>query len=308
MMAGKADTRVRFLGAYAARKDLLGVLAYPVTLDEQEAEFTRFYTTNFQRWAQKAFEFDVVSIGYGESSQGLAFWLLGKRGQVIVTSPSGQTTEQIRDAGTGPGKLGYVNSLRIIGNRVFVCGYQRQIYERVKGSWVHIDDGVLADESVEGVSLNDIEGNASGALCAVGAEGEIAVADGSRWSLLDSPTNAHLYALCVDGEGRFCAAGANATVVRGDGAAFEVLCAGQPAIGSLWDIAWFGEQLVVSATAGLFVVRAGTLAPFDPPLPRKPVGYKLASCNGRLWFVGTHKIFCLEGKKWEEWRCPDNAP
>jgi hypothetical protein len=297
------ETRVRFLGGHAARTDLLGVLAYPVACDETEEEFTRFYTSNFQRWGQNPYDFDIVSVSYGESNHGLAWWLLGKRGEVVSMNRSGQTIEQIEDAGTGPGKLGYVSSLKIINGRMYVCGYQRQIYERINGKWTHIDADVLADESVAGVSFHDIDGNAAGVLCAVGFKGEIAISNGGPWSLIDSPTNEHLEAICVDGDGKFCIAGDNATVIRGDGAdVWEILCCGQRGIEALWDIEWFNGQLVVSATQGLFVVRDGGLLPFEPSVPGNPAGYKLCSRDDRLWFIGTEHIFCLENGKWVEWR------
>jgi hypothetical protein len=308
-MASKKNTRVRFLNGYAAKADLLGVLAYPVALDEHEVEYTRFFMTNHQRWVQTPFELDLVSLSFGDGDHGPCWWLLGKRGQVIAFNSSATTQEQIGDAGTGPGKLGYVNSIRIIAGRMFVCGYRRQVYERVNGSWVHRDAGLVAGEDVIGVSLNDIDGNASGALCAVGNDGEIAFQAGAQWTLLDSPTNEHLHALCVDNKGKFCAAGANATVLRGDQSGFEVLCAGDPAdVGTLWDIEWFDGRLVVAATAGLFAVRKGSLVPFDPPLPPQVVGYKLTARDGRLWSIGTHQVFCLDGKTWQEWLCPDNVP
>lgn len=308
-MVSKKNTRVRFLGGYAAGRDLLGVLAYPAALDEHEVEFTRFFMTNKKQWVQTPFELDIVSLSFGESDHGKCWWLLGKRGQVIAFNSTATTQERIDDAGTGPGKLGYVNSLRIFAGRMFVCGYRRQIYERVGKHWVHDDAGLLADKDVKGVSLNDIDRNDQGEFCAVGSGGDIAFRAGNgAWELLDSPTNAHLYALCVDESGRFCAAGAGATIVRGNQSGFAVLTGGDDAIGNLWDIESYQGELVVSATTGLFTTRDGALVPFTPTLPKKVIGYKLTQFDGRLWCIGTHQVFCLDGGSWEEWQCPDNIP
>ena len=306
-MVSKKNTRIRFLVGYAPTPEWLGVLAYPVALDEHEVEFTRFVTTNNQRWVQTPFELDIVSLSFRDSAEGKFWWLLGKRGQVIALDAAHSTQEQIDDAGTGPGKLGYVNSMRIISNRIFVCGYRRQIYERIGSRWLHIDAGIVADESISGVSLNDIDGNPTGEMCAVGNDGEIAYRASVSWEMADSPTNAHLHAICVDGIGAFCAAGADGTVIRGDASGFQVLTSGQP-VGKLWDIEWYNDELIVSASTGIFKVSGQSLIPYDPPLPSKVVGYKLAVRDGRLWSIGTHQIFCLDGKTWTEWVCPDNKP
>jgi hypothetical protein len=303
------NTRVRFLGGYAAQPDLLGVLSYPVALDEHEVEFTRFIMTNQQKWVQMPFELDIVSLTFTDSSHGKAWWLLGKRGQVISFNSAGRTEELISDAGTGPEKLGYVTSMRLIGGQLFACGYRRQIYERTAGSWQHRDAGILADKATRGVSLNDLEGGPTGAICAIGNHGEIAMQSGADWTMLDSPTNQHLYAICVDDSGMFNAVGANGTVIRGDESGFEVVCSENPGqAGALWDIECFQGDLIASASAGLFLIKNGSLQPFSPAPPATMVGYKLTSNAARLWSVGTHQIYCFDGNEWQEWVCPDNAP
>lgn len=307
-MAKQKNTRVRFLGGYASSRDLLGVLSYPVALDEYEVEHTRFIMTNFKRWVQSPFECDIVSVTFGDGPHGKCWWLLGKRGQVFSFNSLGTTQEVIADAGTGSGKLGYVNCIKQIGGKLYACGYRRQVYERLDSGWIHHDAGILLGEDATGFSLNDLEGSGAGVLCAVGNDGEIATDAGSGWAMHDSPTNEHLYAICLDGSGLFCACGANGTVVRGNASGFEVMCSGETLTDPLWDIEWFNGDLVISASAGIFVVRDGTLLPFDNPAPPKHVGYKLTCSGGRLWSIGTYQIFCLEDKIWYEWICPDNGP
>ena len=306
-MTSSKNTHVRFLSGYAAKPDLLGVLAYPAALDQHDVEFTRFFMTNYNQWVQTPFDMDLVSVAYGDGDNGKCWWLLGKRGQVIAFNSTAKTQEQIADAGTGKGKLGYLSSLRIFTGRILVCGDGGQVYERVGGSWLHRDAGLVGDGDETGISLNDIECNAAGALCVVGDDGVIAVQHDGAWDRLDSPTNAHLNALCVDQSGKFCAAGAAGTVVRGDQSGFEVLASSEE-IGNFWDIEYFNGELIASATAGLFKLEKNSWVQFVPKLPPGVVGYKLTACDGRLWFVGTHQVFCLSGKTWKEWQCPDNTP
>lgn len=306
-MAKKQDTRVRFLGGYAPRKDLLGVLSYPVALDGQDVEHTRLFSATPNGWGQTPINADIVSIVFEDGPQGKCWRLAGKRGDIYTLRPSGMVEEKIPDAGTGPGKYGYLSSLKIINGKLFTCGVSRQIYEYTAAGWQHQDQGILIDHSSPDYhSLDDIAGISDGTLCAVGAKGEIAIKKNKVWTLLESPTNQHLHAVCTDDKNRFCAAGANGVVVRGTEDGFEVLCAGD-IDGGLWDIKFHNGELVVSASDGLFIVRDGVLTPFDKPAAPKHVGYKLATVNDVLWSIGTHQIFCLDGNSWSEWVCPDNA-
>ena len=307
-MAKKKNTRVRFLGGYAPRGDLLGVLSFPVGYDGHDVEHTRFFMVTPERWVHRAIEADVVSVTFEDGPEGKCWWLLGKRGVIYTIRPSGFSQEAIPDAGTGPGKFGYLCSIQLIGGKLYVCGYCRQMYERTSQGWIHRDQGILLDEDAMGYSLNDMAGNASGQLCAVGNDGEIAIGSSATWSLIDSPTNAHLYAICTDDEGRFYAAGANGTVLFGDVSGFQVICSGNDFADALWDIEYRQDEIVVSATPGLFVVRDGALVPFDSPPAPKHVGYKLATAGNKLWSIGTHQIYCLDNNDWEEWICPDNTP
>jgi hypothetical protein len=305
----KRNSQVRFLGAHAARADLLGILSVPVGYDGKDVEHTRFFMVTPEKWVHRPIESDIVSTVFEDGPQGKCWWLLGKRGDVHTIRPSGLGREQIADAGTGPGKLGYLSSLQRIHGSLCASGYGRQVYQRQGESWVHIDQGIVRGEDATGYSLNDIAGNPAGVLCAVGNDGEIAMRPaGGTWTMRDSPTHAHLHALCTDDRGRFCAAGANGTVIRGDAGRFEVLCMGQGFTDALWDIEFHDGEIVVSATPGVFVVRDGALVPHDKPAPPTHTGYRLTQAGGKLWSVGSHHIFCLDNGVWTEWVCPDNVP
>jgi hypothetical protein len=307
-MATKPNTRVRFLGGNVARPDLLGFLACPVVIDGTNEEHTRFFMVTPEKWFYKAIDADLVSATYVLETPARGWLLLGKRGDIYGVRSSGITQEQIPDAGTGPGKYGYLTSIKNINGRLLACGDCRQVYERTEDGWVHRDQGILLPADTMDQCLNDIAGNAQGHLCSVGDEGEIAIDTGHGWAMQDSPTNEHLYAVCTDDQGRFCAAGANGTVLRGTAEGFEVLCAGGDFDSALWDIKFHQGEIVVSATPGVFVVRDGALVPFDKPAAPTHVGYKLVTAGDILWSVGTHQIFCLDNGTWTEWICPDNAP
>lgn len=297
-MAKKKNTRVRFLGGYAARKDLMGILSFPVGYDGHDVAHTRFFMVTPERWVHRPIEADIVSAVFEDSADGKCWWLLGKRGVVYSIRPSGITEQKIMDAGTGPGKFGYLSSIKMIEGKLIACGYSRQVYEYTGEDWIHIDTGILQEEA----SLNDISGHA-GICCAVGNDGEIAIRSDNSWMMITSPVKEHLYAVCTDKKGRFYAAGANGTVVQGDAAGFSVLCSGG-IDGTLWDIVYYQGKIIVSATTGLFIAAEGSLRPLDHP---KHTGYKLSVVDDMLLSIGTDQIFSFENNTWKELICPDNV-
>lgn len=304
-MAKKKNTKVRFLGGYAARKNLLGILSYPVGYDGTDKEHTRFFMVTPEKWLHRPFDASIVSAVFENSANGKCWWLLDKRGMVHSIRPEGLTQQQIEDAGTGPGKYGYLSSIQLINEKLYACGYCRQVYEYTADGWKHIDDNILLAEDAMGYSLNDIAGYGD-VLCAVGNNGEIAIRSKNEWKLLASPTTEHLYALCSDGQGSFYAAGANGTIVKGNVSGFELLCSGDIS-DALWDIEYYQNNIVVSATSGLYLLQDGKLVPFNKPVAPAHVGYKLTVTEDMLISIGSHQIFSLENNTWKELICPDNA-
>ena len=130
MATKKKSTQVRFLGAHAVRADLLGVLSVPVGYDGRDVEHTRFFMVSADKWVHRPIEADIVSVTFEDGPEGKCWWLLGKRGDVHTIRPAGLSQETILDAGTGPGKLGYLSSIKLIDGELYASGYCRQVYRR----------------------------------------------------------------------------------------------------------------------------------------------------------------------------------
>lgn len=308
-MAKKSNskkTQIRFFGSCSPREDLLGVLGYPTVLDADGTEFTRFcMVRDREHWGRRDFTCDMVGVVHTSFDDIRCWWLADKRGQIHVMTASGISLEVINDAGTGPGKYGYLSSLKLINRTLYTCGFSRQIYRRTPGGWTHDDKGILADVDNLEYSLEDIAGLSDGTLCAVGWQGEIAIRQNNVWRLENSPTRSDLHAVCSDNDQYFYAAGEGATLVRGSASGFEVLSSGS-SDDTFWDIQMYRGEPVMSASSGLFCLRNDKLVPFDNPAPPKHVGYKLAVCGDLLWSIGTHQVFYLKDGQWIESICPDN--
>src|SRR5438552_5054119 len=113
----KATGGVSFIDGFSPRKELIGVVAYLNELNDQDAEFSRFYTILNGNWMHREIHQEIRSVVY--TKQGPAWWLLGKRGDVIQVTGSGVKSEAIVDAGTGPDKFGYLNRIVEVGGTLF---------------------------------------------------------------------------------------------------------------------------------------------------------------------------------------------
>src|SRR3954470_7396429 len=111
-----------------------------------------------EKSVHQSFEMDVVAALFEDNERGKGWWLLDKRGTVHTIRPTGITQQQIGDAGTGPGKYGYLTSIKMINDTLYACGYCRQVYTYTVEGWKHVDENILLPEDAMGYSLNDIAG------------------------------------------------------------------------------------------------------------------------------------------------------
>lgn len=88
MTAKPPDTSASFLAGHSASHGLLGVLAFPNMLTEDQ-EYCRFYTTMDGKWGVSDYSFDCKSLTYlrDPSSDYKAWWLLGRNGAAMTVQP-----------------------------------------------------------------------------------------------------------------------------------------------------------------------------------------------------------------------------
>ena len=301
------NAKVRFLGGASPRRNLFGVLAYPEALDGTDMEFTRFYMVKDGKWVHREFESDVVSVCYFSVGNDRGWWLLGKRGDVTSITASGHSTDSIPTAGTGPGKLGYVKKIRVIGDAMYAAGYRRQVYRRTEGQsqWTPISGPIHADRKRVGFVFNDIDGTSEQDIYAVGNRGEIFHFDGTSWIQIESPTNVHLESVaCFDKHA--VVAGRNGVILLGDVHGFNAVGPAMPDL-NFWDACVFSGRVFVVASRGVFEMRlTGDHDLIASPFPPH-VGYKLGANEEVLYSFGTHQVFCYDGSSVAELICPDNS-
>lgn len=301
----KPDTRVYFIDGWSPRCGLFAALAFPHHLKGQDVEFCRLYTLAGDKWFQTPFDFDGRSITYMSSGDYRAWWILGKRGEVVEITAGQSRTEQVPDAGTGAGKLGYLNKLAVIGGDLYACGYQRQVYVREDGAWRSLSKSIEPAQHTMGIGFESIDGTGPDDLYAVGYKGEIWHFDGRAWTQCASPTNVGLTEVRVVDSKNVYACGRRGIVVHGSGNSWNVLH--NPDFSDdLWGVEVYQDIVYVAGFGGLAKIEQGAIVPFDPGVGHRIAGYRLHASDGILWSIGNDEILCYDGARWSEIICPDN--
>lgn len=303
------DTSHYFIDGHSSRRGLLGVVAFPNRLRGTDTEFATFYTVNREDWSHEPFDFDGRSVTYSGPPGSGDWWVLGKRGEVARVGDE-ITLEQVPLAGTGPDNYGYLNRIARVGDRLYVCGFRRQVCVRdlqAGGAWQRFDAGLLEPRSARGASLEAIDGCADDCLYAVGSKGQIWHFNGQGWRPCQSPTNADLHEVRCLAPDKVLAVGQRGTVLLGAGDTWNMVT-DDDFDEDLWGVEMFGDDIFVAGYGGLGKVHPQGITPVDTGLGRTVLGYRLRARDGLLWSIGNDDILVFDGQAWREVICPDNVP
>lgn len=302
---GKAG--VSFLGGHITFENIVGLLAIPKAMGN-EYEFTRFYTTDQKQWFHLHYDFDIKSVTHrAPTITDRAWWLVGKRGEVVEVKSGKSRLEIIPTAGTGRGKYGYLEKITVIDNDLYVCGYGRQVYKREEDNWVLLSAPILVaglDEMVPG--FESMDGVSGDHLFAVGDEGEIWFYDGRSWHQEDSPTNANLSDIkCIDKDNVWIC-GDQGIVIHGRRGQWQIVCQEDELTENWWSIESFKGEIYLAGDDVLAKVVGNGVQ-------RVPIGKKkdvtvnwLHANSNYLLTIGMDDAFLFDGDSWIELVCPDN--
>ena len=219
---------------------------------------------------------------------------------------------------------GYVADLQQIGERLYVCGYKGQIYQRRgPNDWVHMDEGLLQSPDTpmdERIALSVVNGHHENAIYSAGYRHSAGLPpcafffDGTTWRELDLPPVAErIINIYVESEARIWMCGSNGTVLLGN--ADE----GFKSLSTVNDnqlftsVCKYGDQIYLASNVGLFV--------YDPNNHKQGIkrvktnlspelqDANIVDCAGEvLWSIGPKDIAHFDGKTWTRIDHPDNPP
>jgi len=224
---------------------------------------------------------------------------IGEHGHVRVIGGGEDREETIGEVAKGPRAIGPMREVRTIAQIAYACGMGRQVYRRPEaGQWERLDADIGSVPAADPVfGFESIHGFDADELYAVGWHGEIWWFDGKKWTQVDSPTNLLLTRVFCAPDGWAYACGQIGVLLRGRRDRWEILSKGDPNT-ELWDLEWFGEQLLASSTRALYRWNGSAFEIVNTGDEIATTCYQLDAADGILWSVGETDILQFDGETW----------
>lgn len=223
----------------------------------------------------------------------LRLYSMGPEGDIHVFAGDVSSRETV----AGPERHGPLRAMRMIGGRNHAAGMQRQVVRRNDdGTWEAIAAPILNTKGIRG--FNSIDGFAPDEIYAAGLAGEVWRFDGQQWQQLDIPTTLALQHIVCAGDGLVYIVGQSGLIVAGRDTQWNVLDTGKQSA-DLWGCAWFGGQLYVASSRGIYAWTGGALRACDIGATREGSASFLMAGHGMLWSVGQrHVAYSHDGEQW----------
>ncbi|MNM97779.1 hypothetical protein D3C76_862630 [compost metagenome] len=247
---------------------------------------------------------------------------LSDEGDVEILMRSKTTTEKISDAGLlDESGIGYVTRIKYIGDDLYACGDQNQVYKRNNGLWSHIDGGILnrakpkfsantesnrriiVNALKESSCLFDIAGASHDDIYAVGTNGGIFHYNGQQWEKFKTITAADLYGIYVGENHELLIAGSNGTILSGNKTVGFKIVSRKHIDADFISITQHNNQIFIGASDGIYIKA-------DSSITRQPLNIydvsNIESIKNVLWAVSSKKIIKYENQQWTMIKHIDN--
>lgn len=196
-------------------------------------------------------------------------FFLSADGFVFRRTKEGVTREAIDASDEGPSRLLLMRQMRAIAGNLYVVGMARRVYQRLGlNQWQAIDQGCFVPRAQQSGNdlggFNDLAGDRSDNLVAVGYNGEIWRRDAKGWHREGSPTNVTLTSIAQVSVREFIACGLHGTVVVGGPGQWSLLKQ-TTTRGDFWDVVRFRGASYLSSYDGVFLFDEQDLRKVYPP-------------------------------------------
>lgn len=257
-----------------------------------------------EQWTYIDFDEDLIRSLAFDSAAGILY-MLGKSGMVYslggkgpgftLASISGALSqEQVVD----PEERGELFRIRVLDNRVLVCGLGGQLLELRNGTWhdIGFDTPIATSPDFEDVSLD-----AQGWPVAVGWAGAAYRFGPNGPEHIACPTNAILSTIVQDGRGRHLLCGNRGVAFEITNDSFRDLSI-DDAQGNLWSIVRHAD-LVYACEPGRLMVR--NQDQWQPEIVSQTIAspsfHRLVSTGSELWSFGADHVFVKRADdRWEQ--------
>lgn len=307
-MTNSAVESVYFKDGCVIEKDYIYFASKLKSLDPEEYDYSRMFYLDGDDWIYHDLNWDVVSVCVKRKSadEPRQYCALSMQGDVELQYPGGAKIEKIQDAGTFEG-YGALKQIKEIGNHLYACGDQGQVYQRQgPDRWIHIDQGIFDPEiSASAIDLNSIDGSSENDLYVVGFNGRIFYRTNSNWVELDSPTNAHLERIKYVSKEEVYICGNKGVFLKGNFNGFTDLSV-SGLDDNFWGLEYFDGRVYLATLSGLYVYDGSIVEPVESGITPQLGGYRLNARDGVLWSFGVDDLAYFDGSKWTKIVHPDN--
>lgn len=303
------------------------------TLDDySEFGFSRMMIFEFSecKWYFHDLRFTVIDVCLQEEYlEGDKYVLsLGVDGETDKYDGINSKQGYIKNAGLNAewsSVLGYLKTIRIIGNEVFACGSSGQIYKKKIDSDNWVEMHITFDENSEllksidfddkfpdvfEIELFDINGISNSNLYAVGrigVDGLIAHYNGVDWNILPRITPSDLNSISLTNDNDILICGDHGNLIRGNYLnGFERLTS-KGISHNFYNAADYKDSIYIASEKYLYKFKDGMYSKVMIREDLNDLGFlKVEQINDILWVLMEKYLIRFDGVHWEVIENPDN--
>ncbi|RSZ59024.1 hypothetical protein HF313_25185 [Massilia atriviolacea] len=311
---------VTFVAGCAVEADYIYVASYGDKFDPQEYAFSRMFAyvgrLDGNKWYHHDIESNIVSVCVKKpaGTVGRRLCALSKEGEFEIFSNGDGSiiSEKIPEAGLRLGSRGYLCAIREIGNAIFACGANDQVYRRDDGVWTLLTSSPLQIRTTFGLDfgiLSSIDGSSETDVYTCGLSGKLYHFDGHAWKQLPLPTDEHLNCVRVISKDEVWICGNNGTLLKGSArTGFQNMSSIDDNF-IFWSLAKFGDSVyLATSNQGLFYFDGARIQRVVTGFKSELWTYQVDAVHNMLWSFGPKEIACFDGITWKLIDHPDNPP
>lgn len=311
---------VSFRAGCAVEHDYIYVATCLDAHDPSETSLSRMFAYAGRlvgdQWYHHDLDMSIVGVCVKKAtaSDNRRLCAVSKHGEVELYSniDGSSMIEQIDGAGLLNGTRGYIRAIREIGNSLFACGVNNQVYRRQNnGIWTLLNSpGLELRTRLEDITmLNSIDGTSESDVYTCGLRGQLYHLDDGGWSKLEVGIDENFNCVRCVSKKEVWVCGTNGALLVGNAADGFKDVSSIDDNQSFWSLAKFrGVVYISSLEAGLFCYDGTHISQVETGFASGLWAYELDSVPETLWSFSPKEIASFDGAMWKRVQPPDNEP
>ncbi|HFI7121154.1 TPA: hypothetical protein ACGR7Q_004820 [Escherichia coli] len=204
----------------------------------------------------------------------------------------------------GPSR-GTITRIRRINGRLYFISYYHGVGYRIgPNEWQSLcmnlpapRDENEADEMMDDLELEDIDGFSFDDLYLVGCKGHVWHFDGKEWIKVAFPSNIYLKSVCCAGDGFVYIGGQSGVIFKGRGDKWVKIHDGSYSL-PFKDIVWHANKIWCTSDYGLWNIENNKIITANAPAEITICSGNLSVADGVMLLAGLYSAAFHDGKDW----------